>query len=377
MFNLRKLSRIRKRTQNRKIRGVLEVLENRKLMAGDLNMGAYVIGAVRPDIDQSPAIVQPIQTAHDKATSAEAIVDSLDASRVDAVLVEDHLIPPHFFLPPCPVQPPMNGSQANSVVGNGVAGLTKNDPTNSEPSDWTSGTSTSTTESRDRTGANPKTTSEIRLNYPLSATSIHSGILLAIAGANEAALQDSTIGEESRYFTADGSRPSSDGPSLANQSLSPYVESDTFMAMGLLPSPLTANQHDDHAFAIQIESHSYQTRSSHIDAWDESQDLNSLREEASVIDVGEVVDPLPFLGAGTSPISSAMISLVGVDFYDLDSESAENGDASLMAKISKNRIQFAAFAFVFTIVTVRMNSADSKRDKPGSLEELEDSQDRT
>src|SRR5690606_15225854 len=99
--------------------------------------------------------------------------------------------------------------------------------------------------------------------------------------------------------------------------------------------------------------------------WIEAHDLNVLREDVSAIDVAEIVDPLPISGAGTNPISAAMTRLVGIDFYDLESEVSETEDASLIAKLNKNRVWFAAFAFVFTIVTVRMNSTDSKREKLG------------
>lgn len=361
MFTLRALNRLRKCAATRKVRGSLEMLETRKLMAGDVNMGSYVIGASSPDSPAPPALVRSPQVASVNATVTPSIVDSMDPLTVDAALTFDQPAIPQNFLPCCPAVPSDSLLADASFVEDGDADATLNEPVKPVAPPQALGWFTGPNGSRDRTGAGSKTTYDNRLMHPLSVAAIQSDNLLTVSGAREVATQDSTMGDEFRYFTADGNRPSSDGPSLANQSLSPYVQSDTFMAMGLLPSPMTTDQHDDPAFATQSESHSSPTQSVQFDTWLEREDLNSLREEASAIDADLVVDPLPLLGAITNPISAAMTSFVGIDFYDVDSDSSEN--SSLITKINRNRVQFAAFAFVFTVVTVRMNSADSKRDK--------------
>lgn len=348
--------RAARRTRKRKIRGILEVLETRKLMAGDLNMGSYVIAGGEPDIEAPSAIESVEKTTPIETPAASAAPDMGEPAGVDAALTGDQSWLPPEFLPCCPaVKFDDAAAEATLNDSDGSEGNVPH-PVNSVTTFQTNGNPNGSSGPRSPIVSSLRTVGEHHGTLSLSSMGSPSDQLLGVSDSGDAA------SDEFRYFAAEGNRNISGGPSLAKQSLLGHSQSDTFMAMSLLPSPQWSEPQDESISTRESATQSYHEHSVRSDDPSDGMDLNSLREAASAAESAQIVAPLPFLVATTDSLSAAVASVVRIDFW-ADGAETHTDDAGLIAKLNENRFQFAAFAFVFTVVTVRMNSRESEDDE--------------
>ncbi len=354
-FTLRTMSRTRKRKETRKIRGVLELLETRKLMAGDLNMGSYVIGGGEPDID-APSVIERVETASPVETPAPveaaapvetAAPDLSVPGGVDAALTGDQSWLPPDFLPCCPASKLDNATAEATLTEGDGADANINDPVKPVTTSQVFGNPGDPQGPRDRIASSLRTASEHRGTLSLASAGSqpeHSAGISDTIGLMSAGKK---AADEFHYFTEEGNRRLIDAPSLAKQALSGHVQPDTFMTMSLLPSPQSSAQRDGPTSASESELQLRRQHSVRSDGRSETLDLNTLRDVALAAESDPIVAPLPFLAATTDSISdsisAAVASVVSIDYLS-GGTGEHDSDASLIAKLNENRYQFAAFA---------------------------------
>ncbi|TWT73249.1 hypothetical protein CA85_17170 [Allorhodopirellula solitaria] len=336
-------------------------------MAGDLNIGSYVLGGESSMSESVPAVVQSLETAPIAATTHDAPAIS-DPGELDAALAGNETWLSPEFLPSCPAVTLEDTAMEMMVDADGAAETNARSVTTPQVLRSLSGLNSS----RER-GAGARSASDSRDSQSLGSTGMQTEIFVGIGEPSSAAGSETIGAHASRRLGSETNRRSNESPSLANQSLANHAQSDVFMAMALLPSSPSIDRPDSQSLARPSDPRSrhaaFSDRRGDVDGLNDDVDLSSLRQSTLGLELTEFDVPRSFLTAAPASLSAVMDSIVSIDCFSSQGESEGTDETSLVKKISENRYRFAAFAFVFTIVTTRLNRNDSERQDPAAQED--------
>ncbi len=357
MFSHRRTSQARKRSESRRLRGVLEMLESRKLMAGDFNVGSYAISNSGTTDDSPPVIERTFENT--PVVAPVAPTSSAAPASVDAALTAGTSWTPNDFLASCQAQVAENTSPETMSTESGPEDADLNEEVKPTPLPQMLGSLTGHG-LRDRTLSGARVARDGRASQSLSSDSSKPDYFLDASRPSGGESAGDSVTDEFRYFDVDSNQGLSDGTALTNQSLAGTAQTDTFMAMALLPSPLGSPQDPEFDLSKSTAPLVHRGRDGGATRDDGELDLNALREAASAAERAEFSAALVFSSATAESLSAAVSHIVSMDYFYGLADSHVDSDASLITKLNENRFQFAAFAFVFAVVTVRMNATPSQ-----------------
>ncbi len=371
MLNLRMSRRTQQRKETRRIRRTIELLEARRLMAVDLDVSSFGNSggqsmdsppAIEWTIDNGPVIAaqQPPTVTRQLGTNYEAnrkLNDDGNGGADAAPAGNQPSLKPLFF-PSCPVVPPDDGS-IESTDGASLATEMQIKPA---PTPTHAAKMAGPQSIRERGPLGGRGSSHLKGALQASSISTQPPQSIGLGETAGNVSPQKSLSDDFHYFTDDVDGRPPEGPSLINHALAEYVDSDSFMVMALLPSPSVPQDYAGAGLPSESELRRHGEKLPQIDAQQGDLDLDSLRRVATIAELSEIAVPRSFLAATTDSLSATVACAVSMNWFDGNTNSSRDEDASLISKINENRYHVAAFALVFTAITTRMNKSDSPED---------------